>query len=121
MTEYEDREGRSETPFVHSRRATFLTMGLVFAQLSSCVAGVAGFEPVSDFFICVNPEQAFWFQNWVALIWVVLIFSWVVGIVALPFPRVRPIYWSLVALIPLFAAWQQWMVAQGHYSCRFHI
>jgi hypothetical protein len=94
---------RRWTEFAAARKAYLATLALLILQLGGCVVDLVSEQAtlMAGFCIAVPGDSVL---EWVgSAVWVVLCLSWLAGLVALRVPPLRPLYWGLIAAIPI--AW----------------
>ena len=98
-------------------RARLATVLLLTAQLGGCAIDLVSEQAVLRSLFCtaaVGRDALEWIA---ALTWLVLAFSWIVGLTALRHPLLRPAYWSLLLLIPAAFAAQSWLLDRQILYC----
>jgi|GEM_PF-5798803 len=95
-------EDATETRLWQTITARNVTAILLAAQLVGCTVDMV--EPqatlLAVFCMATVPESPL--LEWAGLlVWLTLALSWIVGLASLKFAPVRPIYWMLLACIPV--------------------
>jgi hypothetical protein len=104
------------TEFVSGRNARLVTIIFLAAQLGGCVIDVMSQQRTLMSFLCLGGLWGPLGVLGLALL-LILSLSWIAGLLALTLPTLRPVYWSLVLLIPVVHAGQQLLVARGYLFC----
>ena len=100
---------------VSSRKARLLTIIFLVAQLGGCVIDLTSEQYTLMSFFCLNGSGPLPALGLALLL--ILSFSWIVGLFAVTLPTFRPVYWSLILLIPLTYSGQQWLVRSHYLTC----
>ena len=98
------------------RNARLLTIIILVSQLGGCVIDAMSEQYTLWSFLCLGGLLGPFSALGLALL-LILSLSWIAGLFAVTFPAFRPIYWSLVLLIPVVYGGQQWLVRSGYLFC----
>lgn len=108
---------RSVRPDFIGRRGAWLTVGLLVLQLGGCALDTLSKQVALLSMFCTAAPDDEPLVLVSGAVWIVLAFSWIVGLLALVQERLRPIYWALVAAIPLAAGAQFWLLQRNFLYC----
>ena len=101
-----------------SRVAHRITIALIILQLGGCVLDMTTEQMSAMSLFCMVPIPANALISWSLFgSWLVLTFAWIVGLVSLGIPRLRPVHWLLVLLIPVGFVGQQVMLNEKIVHC----
>jgi hypothetical protein len=98
-------------------RSRLLTVALLTLQLGGCALDLTTEQAVLGSLFCLADPNDGPIELAGSLIWLVLSLSWVAGLAALRWSRLRPLYWSLVAATPLAYAVQAWLLHRHLLFC----
>jgi hypothetical protein len=90
------------------RTARRITALLLVLQLAGCAADMVTEQVTAMSFFCMvtQPENSA-LETAALVVWLLLAFSWIVGLVAIKVAGLRPIYWVLLLAVPISLASQQ--------------
>ncbi|MFL6843590.1 MAG: hypothetical protein ACJ8ER_01775 [Allosphingosinicella sp.] len=105
------------TRFVSGPGGRRLTIALLILQLGGCVLDMQGRQAslMAAFCLAARDDDALVLLG--GAVWIVLALSWTAGLFAVRWPILRPIYWSLLAAIPLAWAAQAWLLYRHFLFC----
>lgn len=110
-------EGGRWRAFVSGRSGRLLTIGLVTLQVGGCAADLMSEQATAISFFCLVAADASLLGAAATGIWLVLAFSWILGLVAIRTAGLRPLYWALVLLIPAALAGQGALIERQALRC----
>jgi hypothetical protein len=102
--------------FPYSRAAGRVTIVLLVLQLGGCAFDFTCGQLSLMSAICLvtsNPVLSLVG----AVLWLILALSWLVGLLSVGIPSIRPLYWGLLFLIPFAYAGQLILLQQGVLGC----
>jgi hypothetical protein len=105
------------TGFAATPSARQLTLWLIILQLGGCMLDTMTEQAVALTFFCMASVKDDALELVAGAVWLVLAFSWIVGLLGLRWPALRPAYWSLLAAIPFAWAAQAWLLHRHLLFC----
>jgi hypothetical protein len=100
-----------------SPKARVATIALLILQLAGCALDLTTEQASLGSAFCLAAPGHGALESLGFALWIVLSFSWLVGLGALRVARLRPLYWALLAAIPLAWLGQAWMIGRHLLFC----
>jgi hypothetical protein len=96
-----------------------LTIVLLMLQLGGCVVDFTSGQQAALWpAVClVTRNRNFLLETGLFLVWVVLSFSWILGLASLRWTQLRPVYWALILLVPFAYVGHQELLGHRVFSC----
>lgn len=110
-------EETTERPW-ESEIARKITVILLALQMVGCAVDLTTTQVSLGTFFCMAPGIDNDAIAWTGVaIWLALMLSWIVGAIAMWRPGARPVYWLLLAAIPIAVLGHQALLASNVFHC----